>query len=274
MSIAKFKQFLINEEKKVYFTFGRMNPPTRGHEKLLETLGAKAGKHPIRVFLSQSYDKKKNPLLYENKIKYARKSFPRFARSIVKTPDVKNFLEAATSLYDEGFKKVVMVVGEDRKMEFDLKLNEYNGKKGSHGFYLFESISVVSAGQRDPDSDTVSGVSSSKLREAAHEGNFIKFSQGISKSLTNPETKKLFNEIRSGLGLSEMRDFKNDIKMDPLSEAREKYIKGELFEPGDTVIIKKTEEVAEVTMLGTNYVIVEAADGRRLRKWLNDVEKI
>ena len=92
--------------------------------------------------------------------------------------------------------------------------------------------------------------------------------------MTNPETKKLFNEIRSGLGLSEMRDFKNDIKMDPLSEAREKYIKGELFEPGDTVIIKKTEEVAEVTMLGTNYVIVEAADGRRLRKWLNDVEKI
>jgi len=137
--IKNFSQYLIEEEREVYFTFGRMNPPTIGHEKLLDTLSRKSGKNPYRVFLSQSQDSKKNPLNYAEKIKFARKMFPKHARSIMMDKKVKTVFNAIQKLYDEGYKNVVMVVGDDRVREFDILLNKYNGKKGPHGVYSFSS---------------------------------------------------------------------------------------------------------------------------------------
>src|SRR6056300_670494 len=106
--IESFSKFLVEEEKTVYFTFGRMNPPTIGHEKLLNKLSVKAGKNPYRVFLSQSQDSKKNPLNYAEKIKFARKMFPKHARSIMMDKKVKTVFNAIQKLYDEGYKNVVM----------------------------------------------------------------------------------------------------------------------------------------------------------------------
>ena len=144
--INSFKSFLIEEERTVYFTFGRMNPPTIGHEKLMTKLSEKSGKNPYRVYLSHSQDAKKNPLTFNEKVKYARKMFPKHARQIMSDMKVKTVFDAATKLYNEGFKKVAMVVGSDRINEFSALLNKYNGKKGRHGFYNFENINVVSAG--------------------------------------------------------------------------------------------------------------------------------
>ena len=109
--INKFSQFLVEEEKTVYFTFGRMNPPTIGHGKLLDVLASKAGRNPYRVFLSHSQDKNKNPLQYKDKVKHVRKMFPKHARSIMSATNVKTAIDALVSLYNEGFIRVVMVVG-------------------------------------------------------------------------------------------------------------------------------------------------------------------
>ena len=127
--INSFSKFLVEEEKQVFFTFGRMNPPTIGHEKLLDKLAQSSRGSSYRVYLSQSQDNKKNPLQYAEKIKIARKMFPRHARSIMLNKKVKTIFEALTTLYNEGFANINMVVGSDRVSEFDIPINRYNGKK-------------------------------------------------------------------------------------------------------------------------------------------------
>ena len=125
--INSFRSFLIEEDKTVYFTFGRMNPPTSGHEKLMNELSKKSGSNPYRVYLSQSTDNKKNPLNYNYKIKTVRKFFPKHARSVMLDKKVKNVFDAATKLYSEGYKNINMVVGSDRINEFKKLLEKYNG---------------------------------------------------------------------------------------------------------------------------------------------------
>lgn len=269
--INSFKNYLVEEEKTVYFTFGRMNPPTIGHEKLLKKLVAKAGRNPYRIFLSPSHGDEKNPIDYRTKVKFARKAFPKYARSIMMSPKARNVMEVATAIYNEGFKNVVMVVGSDRVNEFTARLNAVNGKKGRHGFFNFQKISIVSAGERDPESDKVKGASGTKMRKAATDGDFTAFSQGLPKDLNNADAKSLFNAVRKGLGLKEEKNFKNHVQLEQVSDTREAYVKGQLFNIGDTVVVKDTDELAEVKVLGTNYVIVES-EGKQYRKWLDSIE--
>ncbi|HAW80704.1 MAG TPA: hypothetical protein DCX27_13920, partial [Balneola sp.] len=153
VNFTSFKQYLVEEEKTVYFTFGRMNPPTAGHGLILNALSKKASHNPYRVYVSQTNDDKKNPLSYNEKVKYLRKMFPKQSRSIMMNTSVKDAWSAASAMHDEGFQNLVMVVGSDRVDEFDIRIKKYNGVKGKHGFYNFKTISVISAGQRDPDSE-------------------------------------------------------------------------------------------------------------------------
>jgi len=271
--INSFKNFLVEEKKTIYFTFGRMNPPTIGHEKLLNALASKAGKNPYRVFVSQSQDRKKNPLSYKDKIKIIRKMFPKYARSIMLNTKIKTAIDAATQLYNDGYVNLVMVAGGDRVPEFEILLKKYNGVKGRHGFYNFNKIMVVSAGARDPDAEGVEGMSASKMRDAAKMSDFTKFSQGIPKNVSNADTKTLYNAVRKGMGLNESTETTRHIQLNPVSEIRESYVNGELFKEGDTVVMKETGEIATVKRLGSNYVIVEGS-GNQYRKWLDAVEKI
>lgn len=272
--IPSFTQYLVEEEKVVFFTFGRMNPPTIGHGKLLDKLAAAAGRNPYKVFLSQSQDAAKNPLSYSDKIKHVRKMFPKHARSVMISKNIKNVFDVAVELHNLGFRRVVMVVGADRVLEFDTMLNKYNGVDARHGFYHFASIKVVSAGDRDPDAEGAEGASATKQRKFAHDNDFASFAQGVPTTMSTKDTRKLFNDVRKGMGLQETSSFKNHIQLIPVDNTREQYVKGSLFSIGDQVIVKATEEVASIAILGSNYVIVETADGRRLRKWLNDVEVI
>ena len=271
--INSFKSFLIEEDKTVFFTFGRMNPPTSGHEKLMNELSKKSGKNPYRVYLSQSTDNKKNPLDYNYKVKTVRKFFPKHARSVMLDKKVKNVFDAVTKLYDEGYKNVNMIVGSDRINEFKKLLEKYNGVKGRHGLYKFNKINVISAGDRDPDADDVSGMSASKMRKLAGDGDFTQFSQGLPKSVSNNEAKKVYNEVRKGMGLKEQKHFQNKLIFEPVSEKREDYVKGHLFDIGDRVTFMGSDELASVTSLGSNYVIVEQ-NGRSYRKWIDDVELV
>ena len=272
--INRFSEFLVEEEKVGYLVFGRMNPPTIGHGKLLDKLAAVAGRAPYRVYLSQSNDKNNNPLTYSEKVKFARKMFPRHARSIIVDKKVITPFHALSAMYSAGFKKVVLVAGSDRVKEYDLRLNKYNGKKGTHGFFNFNGgIKVVSAGQRDPDSKGAEGASGTKQRGYAKSNDFTGFSQGLSKAISNPDAKKMFNAVRNGMGLKEEHEFKRHIQLKTVSETREAFIKGELFELGEEVIIKSTSEVGKITVIGSNYVIVETSD-KTTRQWLDAVEKI
>lgn len=268
-----FSDYIVEETKEVVFTFGRFNPPTTGHEKLLAKVASIASGNNYRVYASQSSDPKKNPLDYTTKIKTMRKMFPKHGRNIILDKNVKNALEVLTQLYDQGFTKVTMVVGSDRVNEFSALANKYNGAKLRHGFYNFEGgVNVVSAGERDPDAEGVEGMSASKMRQAAVDNDFTSFSKGLPTSFKGG--KDLFNTIRKGMGIKEAADYQRHIQLETVSEEREAYVKGDLFAVGDSVIITESDEVGNVSVLGANYVIVETSDGKKLRKWLSSIEKI
>ena len=269
--ISSFRQYLVEEEKTVFFTFGRMNPPTTGHEKLMNELAKKSGKNSYKIFLSQTQDKKKNPLPYQEKVKMVRKFFPKHARQVMLDKKIKNVFDVATRLFNEGYKNLTMVVGSDRVTEFNTLLNKYNGVKGRHGLYNFNRINTISAGDRDPDADDVTGMSASKMRKVAAEGNFSQFTQGLPRSVSNAEAKKVYNQVRKGMGLKEVNQYYNKLNLAPVSEKREEYVKGNLFNIGDYVTVVGSDELARVTNLGTNYVIIEQ-NGKVYRKWLDSVE--
>ena len=173
--------------------------------------------------------------------------------------------------YADGFTKCTIVVGSDRVKEFDKILNKYNGTKGKHGFYDFDGgVNVVSAGERDPDSDDVSGMSASKLRAAAKDNDLITFCKGMPKGFKGAES--LMNSVRAGLGLKETYVYKQETKLKRLSVLREKYIKGNLFEVGDEVIIVESHERAIINKLCSNYVEVNI-NGETKNVWISDICK-
>lgn len=273
--LKSFSTYLSEEAKEVVFTFGRFNPPTNGHEKLLSKVASIASGNNYRIYASQSQDPKKNPLDFTTKIKIMRKMFPKHGRNIMADTGIRNVLDILVKLYDQGFTKVTMVVGSDRVNEFTALTNKYNGVQARHGMYNFENgINIVSAGERDPDSDDVSGMSASKMRAAAAANDFASFSKGLPSGFK--DSKEVFDTLRKAMGIKEAAEYKHHVQLESVSTEREEYVKGNLYNVGDIVVIKNTEEIAEVTMLGSNYVLVETSSlpKRTLRKWISDVEKI
>ena len=205
----KSYQTFLTEKKgdTVIFTFGRFNPPTVGHEKLITAVQsvAKTKGGDSFVYPSHTQDAAKNPLNQSTKIKYMKKMFPRYRDNIIASTG-KTALEISTELYDEGYKNLVMVVGSDRVREFQAILDKYNGEDKKHGFYDFDKIEVVSAGERDPDAEGVTGMSASKMREAAVKGDFQTFRKGIPDSLSDSDTMAMFNDIRKAKRLDVIRE--------------------------------------------------------------------
>ena len=193
-----------NKMKTVVFTFGRFNPPTTGHIKLVEKLVKTAREYSAnyRIYLSRSQDAKKNPLKLTDKVKYLKLSAPRY-KSGIRSEEIVNVFDILVHMHDAGYEKIVMVVGSDRVSEFKILIKKYNGKAARHGSYDFKEIEVVSAGDRDPDADDVSGMSASKLRALASENNFEEFKLGVSDNLSDSNAKKLFDDVRSGMQIRE-----------------------------------------------------------------------
>ena len=204
-----YKSFMTEEKgDTAIFTFGRFNPPTLGHEKLVIAVANVARREGGEYFVypSHTQDPKKNPLDQTTRVKYMKKMFPKHKENII-TSTGKTALEIASELHDKKYTNLVMVVGSDRVKEFQSMLDRYNGDENkAHGFYDFDTIKVVSAGERDPDAEGVSGMSASKMREAAVEGDFKTFRSGIPSSLNDKDTKKMFNDIRKGMRLSVVKE--------------------------------------------------------------------
>ena len=269
MSIKSFSDYLTENTKEVSFVFGRFNPPTIGHEKLFDALKKQSRGGSYRIYASKSVDAKKNPLQSKDKIKFLRKMFPKHARNIMADSDVRTVLDIAVKLYDQGFTKVSMVAGSDRVREFDILLNKYNGQQAKHGFYNFEgAINVVSAGERDPDAEGATGMSASKMRMAAQQNDLAGFAKGVPARFHPTD---LFNAVRKGMGLKLENTFRQHVDLPVVSQTREEYVGGNLFQEGDLVNIKESSTIGQIIVCGTNYVIVESELGKK-RYWLDAIE--
>ena len=190
-------QTILNEKRadSIIFTFGRFNPPTSGHGKLINKVEslAKGLAIPFRIFASKTQDKKKNPLNFKDKVKFLKKLFPR-AKFNEDSRIISPF-HAMDALSKEGYRNLIFIVGSDRVEEFEKKAD--NIRK----FGNFDSFRVISAGERDPDAEGVTGMSASKMRKSVGDNNFNTFITGLPKGTSHPIAKTLFNAVRKGMGL-------------------------------------------------------------------------
>jgi len=267
MFVKGFKQFNEEKTKAVTFTYGRFNPPTIGHEKLiLEVIKAARG-GDYKIFVSQSNKPKSDPLQYKEKVGIMRKMFPKYARNIILDEKLKTVFDICVSLYNQGYTDLTMVVGSDRIKEFKTLLLKYNGSKARHGFYEFGNISFQSAGERDPDSDDVSGMSASKMRAAAVSGDFQSFADGLPKSFG--DKLSVFNLLRKRMGLKEMVNFRKHVQLPTVSEKRERFISGEIFNVGDRVQCQKSNQNFTIAERCSNYVLSSIGT----KYFINDLEE-
>ena len=205
----KFRDFLQEQkEKHAVMAFGRMNPITVGHEKLVNKVKDIADKvgGSAHIVVSHSQDSKKNPLTSAQKVKHAKRAFPGVNVS-ASSPDAPNFLAQAAKLHKQGVTHLHMVGGQDRVGEFHKLLHKYNGVKGPHGSFNFKKIEVHSAGDRDPDAEGVEGMSASKMREHASKGNFKKFRSGVPSSMSDQHAKEMYDHVRKGMKIDEDINF-------------------------------------------------------------------
>ena len=249
----------------VLFTFGRINPPTTGHEKLIKKVASVAGSNPFRIYPSHSQNPKKDPLPYALKVAYMRKMFLRYGNSIIADKNAKTAIDIAVKLYDEGYTRLVMDAGSDRVKEFSTLLKKYNGVEGKrHGYYKFDMIDVVSAGERDPDAEGVEGMSASKMRAAASAGDFDSFKTGLPSSFK--DAQKLYNDIRKYMGIREERDMG---EMNDFETLRDMYLTGKIWNIDD--LIEANGVKGKIVRRGTNYVAFNDSDGKVHKAWLDEI---
>jgi phosphopantetheine adenylyltransferase len=262
--MKRYKQ-LVKElpSKKVIFAFGRFQPPTNGHALLVQAVTklARAQGADHVIYASRSNDKKSNPLPVDRKVYYLKRMFPR-VNFVAANAEVRTFMEAAAML-SKKYKNLVMIAGSDRVPEYKKLLDKYNGT-----LFNFDTVEVVSAGERDPDSDTAAGMSGTKMREAAKKGDFASFKKGLPQALTELDGKRLMNELRVGMG---MESIKEDIKFET-TDIREAYLKGSIFNVGDKV--QDTNGQYEIVDRGANYISVVNESGVISKKWLNAVTPV
>jgi nicotinamide mononucleotide adenylyltransferase len=261
--------------KSFAFTFGRFNPPTIGHEKLIRTVASQGMDY--KIFLSRSQDAIKNPLSPSDKLKYMTKMFRNYASHIMVMPS-NMVLELATKIYNMGYRNVTMVVGSDRVAEFKSILNRYNDEKNRHGYYNFEKINIISAGERDPDEEGVTGMSASKLRDYARRGDLKNFKRGVPGNLSEKEKNELFFDVRKGMGLSISlaADFEpQNSKVKTLQEfesqqVRDLYIREMIFNIGEQAHNVNLDIKGKVIRRGTNYIVLEDTNNNLHKSWIWD----
>jgi nicotinic acid mononucleotide adenylyltransferase len=259
--MKNYKQ-LIKElpSKKVVFAFGRFNPPTTGHELLIKVVKKLAATHNAdhAIYASKTQDSKKNPLSVEKKVHYLNLMFPN-TRFVAANNEIRTFIEAVKQL-NKKYKNLIMVAGSDRVPAYQELLTKYNGKD-----FHFDTIQVVSAGERDPDADDAAGMSATKMRALAVKGDYKQFKTGLPSSIRDIDGRRLMNDIRQGMGLEIVKE---QIKF-TVDEVRDKYHKGEIYHVGEFVEVN--EQRYEILDRGSNYLVLVDSTGNTSRKWIQDV---
>ena len=254
------------EGETLTVAFGRFNPPTVGHEKLLDATKRQAKGGDYKIYPSRSEDPKKNPLSPDEKISYMRKMYPNHDERIVNDEDMRSIFDVLKKANEDGYSNVNIMVGADRQSEFEKLATKYNGE-----LYDFGEINVISAGERDPDAEGIEGMSASKLRKAAVDGDFSAFKTGVPKALDDESAEKLFNTIRKKMGkekVSETWQFAPKLDWKGL---RENYVGGLIFKLGDLVENLNNGLIGRITRRGTNHLICVTEDNIMFKSWIRDI---
>jgi hypothetical protein len=298
-----FKKYLSEAvDKTAVMAFGRFNPPTVGHEKLIQKVRSVADEHngTGHIFASHSELTRKDPLPQDAKIGYLNQ-IAHGTEIHGSSKQQPTFLHAAAKLYAQGHKHLVMIAGSDRVQEYKDKLEKYNdGKEYPHGKYKFKSIKVVSAGQRDPDAEGVEGMSGTKMRELARSNKHKQFENGLPEALKD-NAKEIGNHIRA-IKDEVKEDYENPYRFDDATPEgtaymnrmtpgqkpecrdggvwsdklgtcvpiREAYINSEIYRLNDVVETKNGDK-GPIVYRGTTYVTMQVAEGKTVKHWLTDI---
>lgn len=260
--MKKYKQLVESlPSKTVVFAFGRFNPPTTGHELLVRFVKklAQQSRADHVIYASRSQDTKKNPLSVDRKIHYLKLMFPNTNFKGANDQE-RTFMEAAKAL-NKRYKNLIMVAGSDRVAEYTKLLEKYNGVD-----FHFDSVKVISAGERDPDADDASGMSASKMRSLASKGDFDQFKKGLPGTLREIDAKRLMNDVREGLGLDAIKEH---LKL-TVDNLREKYFRKEIYNVGD-IVESISGERLEIVKRGTNHLLCKDEQGSIQNKWIHEV---
>ena len=253
-----FKDFIKeSQEKHAVLAFGRFQPPTTGHEAVVNKVKSVAKQHNAshHVVLSHSNDPKQNPLSASQKVKHAKRFFPGTNISH-STKDHPNFLKQAEKLHKSGVTHLHMVAGSDRTGEYHKILHKYNGThKGA--LFNFKHIKVHSAGQRDPDAPGTAGMSGSKLRSHAASGNYNEFKKGVPRHVPEHHAKELYHDLRKGMNIKEDVDINYEFEQLLIEGVHDKGIFKAVFLAGGPGS-------------GKDYVLANTLDGHGLTEINSD----
>jgi hypothetical protein len=247
--------------------FGRFNPPTTGHEKLLNTVASSSDDGDYVIIPSRTQDKKKNPLDADTKVSVMRQMFPQHSEKIVNDPANRTIFDVLKKAHMDGYENVRIIGGADRVKEFEKLAGNYNGK-----LYQFGNVEVRSAGERDPDSeDNVTGMSASKQRKAAAEGDFKTFAQGVPSTMNQKQAKELYDMIRTGMNIKEGWNLWEIAPKFDWKNLRENYVAERIFQIGQLVENLNTGLVGRIIRRGTNYLICVTEDNIMFKSWIKNM---
>ena len=250
--------------------FGRFNPPTVGHGKLLAAAKKAAAGEDLKIYPSRSQDPKKNPLDPDMKVGFMKKMFPDYEENIVNDAEMRSIFNVLTTADEQGYKNVNIIVGSDRQSEFESLAQKYNGD-----LYNFDLIRVISAGVRDADAEGVEGMSASKMRKAVVDDDFAAFRRGTPKELNDGDTQALFDAVRSGMKIkAKKKEVAEMWEIAPKFDARglrDQYVNGFIYKIGDIVESLHTGLIGEIVRRGTNHLICVTKENYMFKSWIRDV---
>jgi len=250
-------------------TFGRFNPPTVGHGKLLAAAQKAAQGEDMKIYPSRSQDAKKNPLDPDMKVSFMKKMFPDYSENIINDDEMKSIFNVLVAADEAGYKNVNIIVGSDRQAEFENLATKYNGE-----LYNFDNIRVISAGVRDSDAEGVEGMSASKMRKAVMDDDYDSFRRGTPKELNDGDTKALFDAVRQGMGSKKKKEVAEMWEIAPEIDPkglRDNYVSGNIFNLGDVVENLNTGLIGKIVRRGTNHLICVTQENYMFKSWIRDV---
>ena len=253
--------------------FGRFNPPHAGHQQLMDIAAQSAEQEESDYIIvpSRSQDPKKNPLDADTKISMMRQMFPQHSERIVNDGANRTIFDVLKKAHNDGYANVRIIAGQDRVKEFDKLSQNYNGQ-----LYQFDNMEVVSSGERDPDSEGIEGLSSSRMRLAAAEGDFKTFRAGLPQDLPRKMAMTLFDTVRQSINVKEMKEFWNIWEIAPkydLENLRESYIGKKIFNIGDRVENLNTGMIGRIIRRGANHLICVAENNIMFKSWVKDLKE-
>ena len=248
--------------------FGRFNPPTVGHGKLLQMARKTAAGGDLKIYPSRTQDPKKNPLDPDMKVSFMRKMFPDFDKNIVNDDEMRSIFNVLQTA-DGEYKNVTIIVGSDRQSEFESLATKYNGE-----LYNFDDIRVVSAGVRDADAEGVEGMSASKMRKAVVDDDFEAFKRGVPSSVKDADAQALYDAVRTGMKIKKKAVTAEMWEIAPKFDTRglrEQYVNGLIYKMGDIVENLNTGLIGEIVRRGTNHLICVTQENVMFKSWIRDV---